>query len=110
MASACAAQILADAVHGNSICEQAVGKWGNVLQFFQTAHHPKRRYRGRVPRVHQGFQESWVASGIRDRVLAHVSALLDSAEDRSAVQVRHILLGMLPSDVMCPHARHLQLM
>lgn len=37
--------------------------------------------------VHQGFQESWGASGIRSRVLAHISALLESADDRSEVQV-----------------------
>jgi hypothetical protein len=59
-----------------------------VLQFLQTAHHPKRKANGRTPRVHVGFQESWLASGIRARVLEHIKALLSSAEDRSEVFVR----------------------
>eukprot|EP00892_Ulva_mutabilis_P005824 jgi/Ulvmu1/3613/UM017_0025.1 len=62
----------------------------NYLQdakFLQTAHPPRRKFKGRTPRVHQGFLATWRANGIRTRVLAHISALLDSADDRSAVRV-----------------------
>ena len=57
------------------------------MQFLQTAHPPRRKYRGRTPRVHQGFLSTWRANGIRERVLAHIGALLESAEDRGAVRV-----------------------
>eukprot|EP00892_Ulva_mutabilis_P005825 jgi/Ulvmu1/3614/UM017_0026.1 len=62
----------------------------NYLQdarFLQTAHPPKRKFKGRTPRVHSGFLATWRANGIRTRVLAHIAALLDSADDRSAVRV-----------------------
>lgn len=66
-----------------------------AMQFLQMAHPPRRRFRGRVPRVHTGFQQTWEANGIRNRVLAHIGALLSSAEDRRSVQVRtHIILLM----------------
>ena len=58
-----------------------------VVQFLQMAHPPRRSKNGRVPRVHRGFQQTWQANGIRDRVLQHVSLLLSSAEDRGSVQV-----------------------
>ena len=55
------------------------------MQFLQTAHPPRRRFKGRTPRVHQGFLATWQA--ISARVLAHIAALLDSAEDRAAVRI-----------------------
>jgi predicted lipase len=58
-----------------------------VLQFLQTAHPPKRKYRGRTPRVHSGFLATWLANGINLRVIQHVKALVDSAQNRSSVRV-----------------------
>lgn len=57
------------------------------MQFLQTAHLPKRRHNGRTPRVHRGFLSTWLANGINERVIAHVSALLDSAADRGSVRL-----------------------
>ena len=57
------------------------------MQFLQTAHPPVRKFNGRMPTVHQGFLATWHANDIHRRVLAHVAALLDSAEDRGAVRV-----------------------
>ena len=57
------------------------------MQFLQTAHPPRRKYRGRTPRVHQGFLATWQSNGFHRRVLAHIGALLESAEDRGAVRV-----------------------
>eukprot|EP00892_Ulva_mutabilis_P005823 jgi/Ulvmu1/3612/UM017_0024.1 len=85
----------------------------NVLadaKFLQTAHPPRRRYKGRTPRVHRGFLSTWEANGTRTRVLAHISALLDSADDRSAVRVLctgHSLGGAVAQLVSFDIAREL---
>ena len=57
------------------------------VQFLQAAHPPARKYNGRTPRVHQGFLATWQSNGFHRRVLAHIGALLESAEDRGAVRV-----------------------
>eukprot|EP00892_Ulva_mutabilis_P005827 jgi/Ulvmu1/3616/UM017_0028.1 len=62
----------------------------NYLQdakFLQVAHPPSRTFAGSRPRVHHGFLSTWHSNRFHRRVLAHISALLDSADDRSAVRV-----------------------
>ena len=49
-----------------------------LVQFVQVAHPPKRRFEGRVPRVHRGFLNTWTRNGINHRVLTFVQELLAS--------------------------------
>ena len=63
-------------------------------------HPPKRRWHGRVPRVHRGFYNTWTSNGTRDAVLSHVRTLLAAAPDPSAVRVAtcgHSLGGAVAS-------------
>jgi predicted lipase len=85
-----------DIVHGWAITKMQVSHQPTisaqhafvaVVQFLQTAHPPQRKFQGRTPRVHRGFLATWLANGIHERVMNHVKALLDSAQDRSAVRV-----------------------
>ena len=57
------------------------------VQFLQTPHPPARKYKGRIPRVHQGFLATWHAHGVYDAVLALVGDLLSAAPTPGAVRV-----------------------
>lgn len=57
------------------------------MQFLQCAHPPTRKYNGHRPRVHRGFLQTWRAGNINEKVLAHVKALVESAEDPSVVEI-----------------------
>ena len=70
------------------------------VQFMQAAHPPARKVRGRTPRVHTGFLASWTGNGMRERVIEHMNALLDSSGDRAGVHVMctgHSLGGAIAS-------------
>lgn len=81
----------ANAAHSATACPclrmLCTGTCHGAVQFVQTAHPPKRQIRGRTPRVHKGFLATWRTNAIHERVIEHVSALLDSAEDRARVRV-----------------------
>lgn len=70
------------------------------MQFLQTTWPLGHKHAGKTCRVHRGFLASWAPDGVAARVTELISALLDSAADRGAVQLYttgHSLGGAIAS-------------
>ena len=67
----------------------------DFLQAWQAAHPPVRgrHWMGRRPRVHAGFLKSWLAGGLKDKVVARVLKAIQDEKDGGPI-TRVLITGL----------------